>query len=301
MKNQNAAAIALPETFGDLCWDNYGKTSAIVFGNIDDHAAQLEALGGVRRMANYSVASASLYRRPGKNDRMEAFYFDKSHAQNAGQYVARVNHTIMDGIFGSPDHKTAEEYREGDRVRTIYGPGHIIDGTSMHKPCKGCLWVELDGMTYNYGPKGFPHKFVEVSAEYIIPEVTPRYSGHETSPNLQASEVKPARHSITASERQAYADYYKQRISDSAACGFVQAFQWKAYRVEVHIDSRNDTDDPEGMTYRVIWFDDQKPQKTEGCVTLEQAARHMADFCLLCQIGLTLSDILSTGKWEVVA
>lgn len=41
----------------------------------------------------------------------------------------------------------------------------------------------------------------------------------------------------------------------------MQAFQWKTYRVEVHIDSRNDTDDPEEMTYRVIWFDDQKPQK----------------------------------------
>lgn len=55
------------------------------------------------------------------------------------------------------------------------------------------------------------------------------------------------------------------------------------------------------MTYRVIWFDDQKPQKIEGCVTLEQAARHIADFRLLCKIGLPLSDILNTDKWEVAA
>lgn len=170
VKNQNAAAIALPETFGDLCWDNYGKSSAIVFGNIDDHAAQLEAMGGVRRTVNYSVASAALCRRPGRNDHMEAFYFDKSRAQNAGQYVGRANRAIMDAIFFNASRKAAGEYREGDRVRTIYGPGHIIDGTRMHKPSKGCLWVELDGMTYNYGPKGFPHKFVEVSAEHMAAE-----------------------------------------------------------------------------------------------------------------------------------
>ena len=146
-----------------------------------------------------------------------------------------------------------------------------------------------------------PDKGLVQAAAAATDEETPHYKEFTKSPNFQACEEKPTRHSITASERQAYADYYKQRISNSAVCGFVQAFQWKTYRIEVHIDNRNDTDDPEEMTYRVIWFDNQKPQKIEGGITLEQAARHIADFSLLCEIGLSLSDILNTDKWEVAA
>ena len=160
----DAQTVALPDTFGDLCWDTYGKASAIVFGNIDDHAAQLEALGGVRREVIYSPAK--------RDDRMEAYYFDKRHAQNAGPYAARVNHALQDAVWKARPRieKQAADYKAGDRVRTIYGPGVVIDGGGLHAPSKNCVWVRLNGTTYNYGPKGLPHTFVEVLARDMMAE-----------------------------------------------------------------------------------------------------------------------------------
>ena len=165
----DAQTVALPDTFGDLCWDTYGKASAIVFGNIDDHAAQLEALGGVRREVNYHPLRTVKARR---GDRMEAYYFDKLHARNAGPYAARVNHALQDAVWKACQRieKQAADYEAGDRVRTIYGPGVVIDGNRMHAPSKNCVWVQLDGATYNYGPKGLPHTFVEVSARDMMAE-----------------------------------------------------------------------------------------------------------------------------------
>ena len=164
----DAQTVATPGTFGDLCWDTYGKASAIVFGNIDDHAAKLEALGGVRREVNYHPLRTVKARR---GDRMEAYYFDKRHARNAGSYVARVNHALLDAVWKArPREKQAADYKAGDRVRTIYGPGVVIDGGGLHAPSKNCVWVRLNGTTYNYGPKGLPHTFVEVLARDMIAE-----------------------------------------------------------------------------------------------------------------------------------
>ena len=181
----DAQTVAMPDTFGDLCWDTQGKASAIVFGNIDDHAAQLEALGGVRREVNYHPLRTVKARR---GDRMEAYYFDKRHARNAGPYVARVNHTLQDSVWKSCHalEKQAADYEAGDRVRTIYGLGVVIDGGGLHAPSKNCVRVRLDGTTYNYGWEGMPQKFVEVSGRDMMAEG--ESDGGEQMANIQTAD-----------------------------------------------------------------------------------------------------------------
>lgn len=52
------------------------------------------------------------------------------------------------------------------------------------------------------------------------------------------------------------------------------------------------------MTYRVNWYEWTTDRKTfrlvdcENGISLGQAARHMADFALLSECGLTLREIL---------
>lgn len=220
--NNRANTIALPEVFGDLCWDTYGKASAIAFGNIDDHAAQLEALGGVRRSVNYSTLRTGKAK---KSDRTDAYYFGKRYAQNPGAYVKRVNNALFDAVWKvCPRIETlAADYKEGDRVRTIYGPGVVINGDNIHKPAKNCVWVQLDGTTYNYGWAGTPHKYVEVSDRDMMlieaaptdPEQGDGVQPSQTAQNENAHVIEPVRnHRISTPADEIKSDVLGDTTSD---------------------------------------------------------------------------------------
>ena len=105
------------------------------------------------------------------------------------------------------------------------------------------------------------------------------------------------RHNITAGEREAKTKgsaSYIRRQARMARCAF---YSHKGARIETSIAYRNGTDDPDGMSYKVCWYDETRTGELhlvecENGISLEQAARHMADFSLLSECGLTLREIL---------
>jgi len=119
-----------------------------------------------------------------------------------------------------------------------------------------------------------------------------------TSNNIQSNEpTLYERYNITAGEREAKAEgsaFYIRHQARMASCAF---YHHKGARIETSIAYRNSTDDPDGMSYKVCWYDETRTGKLhlvecENGISLEQAARHMADFALLSGCGLTLRQIL---------
>lgn len=122
-------------------------------------------------------------------------------------------------------------------------------------------------------------------------EATISTDGEDHEPTLYE------RHNITAGEREAKAkgsaSYIRRRVR-LARCAF---YSHKGARIETSIAYRNGTDDPDGMSYKVCWYDETRTGELhlvecENGISLEQAARHMADFALLSECGLTLREIL---------
>ena len=97
---------------------------------------------------------------------------------------------------------------------------------------------------------------------------------------------------IKSTERQAVTEYYARRIRrDAYLCKTTRTIRGTA-RVEVSIAYRNDSGDPDKMSYRVKWFDGGTLKECENGVTIDQAARAMADFVQLSEMGYTMKEML---------
>jgi hypothetical protein len=182
--------VAMPAgEYGDLCYDYFGKSSVIVFGNTDDHAAQLEAIGGKYsdRLKYSPLQNGRKWTE--KQGRTAGYYFTTEQGKReAVQYVQRVNHAIFDRYEQSTkggEHlkQKPADFKAGDRVRTIHGLGTVTANEPQYnKAVSVCVY--LDKMTYNYTWKGMPHTFIECRCDEIT-----RYS--------------PSAKSETADERKA--------------------------------------------------------------------------------------------------
>ena len=122
-------------------------------------------------------------------------------------------------------------------------------------------------------------------------EVTISIDGEGHEPTLYE------RHDITAGEREAKAKGSALYIRHQARMAREAFYSHKGARIEASIAYRNGTDDPDGMSYKVCWYDETRTGELhlvecENGISLEQAARHMADFSLLSECGLTLREIL---------
>ena len=214
--------VAMPAgEYGDLCYDYFGKSSVIVFGNTDDHAAQLEAIGGKysERLKYSPLQNGRKWTE--KQGRTAGYYFTTEQGKReAVQYVQRVNHAIfdryeqstagMEGVIQRP-----ADFKEGDRVRTIHGLGTVTANEPQYNKAVS-VCVRLDKMTYNYAWKGMPHTFIECRCDEITrytPSAKLRNSESKESDafNLPSrDEIRPLAKSETADERKA-ADIARER------------------------------------------------------------------------------------------
>lgn len=164
---KNFENIAMPQgEYGDLCYDYFGKGSVIVFGNTDDHRAQLEEMGGKYgdRLKYSPLQNGRKWTE--KQGRTAGYYFTTERGKaEAVKYVQRVNHSLFDRYeqaaakMGDRIQKR-EDLKEGDRVRTIHGVGTV----TAHEPrynARVSVVVRLDKFTYNYGWQGMPQTFIE--------------------------------------------------------------------------------------------------------------------------------------------
>ena len=174
--------IAMPAgEYGDLCYDYFGKGSVIVFGNTDDHAAQLEAIGGKYsdRLRYSPLQNGRKWTE--KQGRTAGYYFTTEESKReAIQYVQRVNHAIFDKYEqttkgGEHLKQRPADFKPGDRVRTIHGLGTVTEHTPQYNKAVS-VCVKLDKFTYNYGWKGMPQTFIECRCDEIT-----RYSASEKS------------------------------------------------------------------------------------------------------------------------
>ncbi len=201
------------ENFGDLCWDNYGKASVIVFGNIAGHADELEILGGKRIEAKYSALQNGR-KWTEKMGRTAAYIFNASHRDGACRYLANINDAILSAALRKEGEtvKPAKSYQVGDRVNTIYGKGTIIEGESKYSD--RCRCVRLDIQTYNYGWKGMPQTFVEVSDG----DMKPNHEGEDSTAYYRRAITEAARalaHFEQDSRKNSYTPSEKLRNSES--------------------------------------------------------------------------------------
>lgn len=174
--------VAMPAgEYGDLCYDYFGKSSVIVFGNTDDHAAQLEAIGGKYsdRLKYSPLQNGRKWTE--KQGRTAGYYFTTEQGKReAVQYVQRVNHAIFDRYEQSTEggehlRQKPADFKEGDRVRTIHGLGTVTAHEPQYNKAVS-VCVRLDKMTYNYAWKGMPHTFIECRCDEIT-----RYTPSEKS------------------------------------------------------------------------------------------------------------------------
>lgn len=110
----------------------------------------------------------------------------------------------------------------------------------------------------------------------------------------------PARQ-YTLAQVRAAAKYYARRIRrDAYLCKTTRTNRGTA-RVEVSMAYRNDSGDPDKMSYRVKWFDGGTLKECENGITIDQAARAMADFALLSDMGYTMDEILYPAAGQQAA
>jgi len=100
------------------------------------------------------------------------------------------------------------------------------------------------------------------------------------------------KHHITADEIRAHAFHYTKVIRKCAQMACTACSKHGKDRIEVSIAYRNDTKDPNGMSYRVCHFQNETLKDCVNGVSLDQAARMMADFYLLSGAGVSLDVIL---------
>ncbi|MBR3164113.1 hypothetical protein IKF15_02315 [Candidatus Saccharibacteria bacterium] len=159
----------------DLTWDSYGKNSIIVFGNIEVHANYLEIMGGKLINAKYSpLANGRKWTE--KMGRTRAYYFSATNKAAAIHYLTDYNRAIFDLALWheGEEQKNITDYTPGQKVVTIWGLGEVTEHPAQYS--SRCLVVKLDTPTYNYGWKGLPQTFVEVSCENMRPVTSQKIS-----------------------------------------------------------------------------------------------------------------------------
>lgn len=209
---------------------------------------------------------------------------------------------------------TKDDYNVGDRVRHNHsGREATITAVRVSATVKtfGNLRkvYRLDFGETVLGPFGYDLNGAEFVAEALTPllpeppkEVTisDEQSGkaeREDSGEITAEPTLYERHNITADERHKRAEGSAQYIRRQARLAREAFYHHKGARIETSIAYRNDTDDPDKMSYKVCWYDETRTGRLhlvdcENGISLGQAARHMADFALLTECGLTLREIL---------
>lgn len=196
------------------------------------------------------------------------------------------------------------ELHIGDRV--ILGEFFKTDKPNTEGTIWGKEWDE-EQEAWTYRIRVAECVYYDGRADQVTP-VTPLEDTEEISTDSEGHEPtffdeqsgkaeRYERHNITAGEREAKAKgsaSYIRRQARLARCAF---YSHKGARIETSIAYRNSTDDPDGMSYKVCWYDETRTGELhlvecENGISLEQAARHMADFSLLSECGLTLREIL---------
>ena len=279
----------------DLVWDE-DKEVVKVWGNIESHRDNLERMGGRRGRVVFTNNKTGL---PTGAD---CYTFRKDREADIREYVSKTHDRISRDFRETYDKHgdRGHEYHEGERVVTIYGRGTVIKTDCCH--ATELIDVRLDAPTYNYiwSLAGTPQRRVAVNRDNIVsielPEPPAEVTLEKTS-EITAEPTLYERHNITAEERRKRAEVSAQYIRRQARMAREAFYHHKGARIETSIAYRNDTDDPDKMSYKVCWYDETRTGRLhlvdcENGISLGQAARHMADFALLTECGLTLREIL---------
>lgn len=170
LRETKAEGNTLPAgEFGDLCYDYFGKSSVIVFGNTEDHAKQLEEIGGKKsdRIRYSPLQNGRKWTE--KSGRTSGYYFTTEKAKaKAVEYVQRVNLAIFKKYEKAATNvsQMPADFKEGDRVRTEHGLGTVTAHTPRYNAANS-VCVKLDKFTYNYGWKGLPHLLIDCHCSNI--------------------------------------------------------------------------------------------------------------------------------------
>lgn len=186
------------------------------------------------------------------------------------------------------------ELHIGDRV--ILGEFFKTDKPNTEGTIWGKEWDEEEE-AWTYRIRVAECVYYHGRADQVTP-VTPLENTEGISTDGEGREsTLYERHNITAEEREAKTKGSASYIRRQARMAREAFYYHKGARIEVRIAYRNGTDDPDGMSYKVCWYDETRTgelhlMECENGISLEKAARHMADFSLLSECGLTLREIL---------
>ena len=279
----------------DLVWDE-DKEGVKVWGNIESHRDNLERMGGRRGRVVFTNNKTGL---PTGAD---CYTFRKDREADIREYVSKTHDRISRDFSETRDKhgERGHEYHEGERVVTVYGRGTVVKTDCWH--ATDLIDVRLDAPTYNYiwSLAGTPQRRVAVNRDNIVsielPEPPKEVTLEEPS-EITAEPTLYERHNITADERRKRAEGSAQYIRRQARLAREAFYHHKGARIETSIAYRNGQDDPDKMSYKVSWYDETRTGELhlvdcENGISLGQAARHMADFALLTECGLTLREIL---------
>ena len=184
--------------------------------------------------------------------------------------------------------KTLDNYQIGDKVKhNWFDDVATITAKRQAHTMGEIRWLyTLDFGHTVTGPFGNDYNGGEFLAEAIT---------------LCEPEYKPIRIKgvcfISGQERKAWTRHMADAIRHKAQTAETTKYCHNEGRIEASIAYRNDSNDPDEMSYRVCWYDSENNLKEcENGIYLWQAALHMADFHLLAEAGLTLQEILYPGE-----
>ena len=279
----------------DLCWD-VDEEGVKVWGNIERHADNLKRMGAKRGRVVFKS------NRTGLPQGADCYVLTKDSEDEVRQYI-RKTHERISHDFSEAREKYGQEgheYREGEKVVTIYGRGTVIKTDCWHQT--DLIDVRLDLPTYNYiwSLLGTPQSHVAVSREQIVsielPEPPKEVVLQDTS-EIKAVCIEGV--SLTAEKRQKWVKNFGDIIREHTTMGKETQYNHDCGCIRVTVAYRNDSDKPEDWTYCVAWYrwldivtEKRELVECENGVRLEQAARAMADFHLLADAGLSLRQIL---------
>lgn len=285
----------------DLVWDE-DKEGVKVWGNIELHAKNLESMGGKKGRVTFKS------NKTGQWQGADCYTFAKAKEETVRDYIRKVNERISHDFSEAREKNSQEghEYHEGEKVVTIYGRGTVTRSNSWH--ASNLIDVRLDHPTHNYiwSLLGTPQRNVAVNRENIISIELPEPPAEvriDVEPTLEsASEIKAVcieGVSLTAEKRAKWVKNFGDIIREHTTQGRETQYNHDCGCIRVEVAYRNDSDNPEDMTYCVSWYkwldietEKRELVECENGIRLEQAARAMADFHLLADAGLTLQQIL---------
>ena len=242
----------------DLCWD-VDEEGVKVWGNIERHADNLKRMGAKRGRVVFKS------NRTGLPQGADCYVLTKDSEDEVRQYI-RKTHERISHDFSEAREKYGQEgheYREGEKVVTIYGRGTVIKTDCWHQT--DLIDVRLDLPTYNYiwSLLGTPQSHVAVSREQIVsielpepPKEVTLESASEISDNLKSR---------------------KRTIVSRAKDGKQAWRMYNGYEVRVRKAYTNGSKEPENWTYCVSWYADGQLVECENGVRLEQAAKALND------------------------